>query len=126
MPASILTAAHELKDGTSARVRLTRPSDEPRVRVFLETLSEPSRYRRFMSGLSEVPDSIVSHFTFYEPRERLMLAATAPVDGTEAIIGLADIALLETGMAEIAVVVDDESQDKGVGTLLTRAVAGPS
>jgi acetyltransferase len=120
---TILTAAHELADGTSVRLRLTRPSDAARVRAFLETLSEPSRYRRFLSGMGEVPDSVVQHFTFYEPRERLMLAACAPVDGTEAIIGLADVALLDTGVAEIAVVVDDDRQRKGVGSLLSEAVA---
>src|SRR5947208_15830166 len=110
MASPILTAVHELDDGSSVRLRLTRPSDESRVREFLVTLSEPSRYRRFLSGMQEVPESVVSHFTFYEPRERLMLAATAPVDGTETIVGLADVALLDTGMAEIAVVVGDADQ----------------
>lgn len=123
MPSSLLTAAHELADGTSVSLRLTRPTDASRVRAFLETLSEPSRHRRFLSGMGEVPDSIVRHFTFYEPRERLMLAATAPSDGTEAIVGLADVALLDTGLAEIAVVVGDEQQGKGVGSLLCEAVA---
>lgn len=123
MASPILSAAHELADGTSVRLRLLRPSDAPRVRTFLETLSEPSRYRRFLSGMGEVPEKVVEHFTFYEPRERLMLAATAPIEGTEAIIGLADVALLETGLAEIAVVVDDDQQGKGVGSLLAEAVA---
>jgi len=66
---------------------------------------------------------VVRHFTFYEPRERLMLAASALRDGTEAIVGLADVAMLETGVAEIAVVVADECQGKGVGSLLSEAVA---
>jgi acetyltransferase len=123
MASPILTAAHELRDGTSVRLRLTRPSDESRVRALLETLSEPSRYRRFLSGMQEVPDSVVSHFTFYEPRQRMMLAATALVDGKETIMGLADVALLETGLAEIALVVGDDHQGKGVGSLLCEAVA---
>ena len=119
----MLSSAHELRDGTLARLRLTRPSDAPRVREFLETLSHPSRHRRFLSALDAVPDTVVRHFTYYEPRERLMLAATAPHDGTDALIGLADVAMLETGMAEIAVVVHDDHQGKGVGKLLTEAVA---
>lgn len=123
MASPILTAAHELADGTSVRIRLLRPTDNARVRGFLETLSEPSRYRRFLSGMGAVPESVVEHFTFYEPRERLMLAATAPIEGTEAIIGLADVALLDTGLAEIAVVVGDDHQGKGVGSLLAEAVA---
>jgi RimJ/RimL family protein N-acetyltransferase len=119
----MLSAAHELSDGTLVRLRLTRPSDSPRVREFLEMLSQPSSYRRFLSVFDVVPDNVVRHFTFYEPSERLMLAATAPHEGTDALIGLADVAMLDTGMAEIAIVVSDEHQGKGVGTLLTEAVA---
>ena len=119
----MLSALHELADGTSVRLRLTRPSDAERVRAFLQTLSEPSRYRRFLTAIDVVPDTVVRHFTFYEPRERLMLAATELRDGTEAIVGLADVALLDTGVAEIAVVVGDKRQGKGVGTLLSQAVA---
>lgn len=106
-PASILSSAHELSDGTSVRLRLTRPSDAPRVREFLD----------------EVPDSVVRHFVFYEPSERLMLAAAALHEGTEAIVGLADLAMLETGIAEVAFVVRDDHQGKGVGTLMAQAAA---
>ena len=119
----MLSAAHELSDGTSVRLRLTRPSDAGRVREFLQTLSEPSTQRRFLTAIGDVPDSIVRHFTFYEPSERLMLAAAAFHDGTEALVGLADLAMLETGVAEIALVVRDDHQRKGVGTLLSEAVA---
>lgn len=106
-PAAILSSVHELADGTSVHLRLTRPSDAPRVREFLQ----------------EVPDDAVRHFTFYEPSERLMLAAAAPYEGTEALVGLADLAMLETGVAEIALVVRDDHQGKGVGTLMSEAAA---
>jgi GNAT superfamily N-acetyltransferase len=118
---SLLSATHELADGLTVRLRLTRPSDSELVRAFLETLSEPSRYRRFLTAIDVVPDTVVRHFTFYEPSERLMLAAGALRDGTEAIVALADVAMLDTGVAEIAVVVHDECQGKGLGTLLTQA-----
>jgi RimJ/RimL family protein N-acetyltransferase len=122
-PGALLSTVHELGDGTLARLRLTRPSDAPRVRAFLETLSEPSRYRRFLTAVEGAPETIVRHFTFYEPSERLMLAATCLHEGTEVIIGLADVAMLDTGLVELAVVVSDEHQGKGVGSLLSAAVA---
>jgi acetyltransferase len=122
-PGAMLSALHELSDGTSVRLRLTRPSDAERVREFLQTLSEPSTQRRFLTAIGDVTDKVVRHFTFYEPRERLMLAATVLRDGAEAIVGLADVAMLDTGVAEIALVVGDDSQGKGVGTLLAQAVA---
>ena len=38
-------------------------------------------------------------------------------------MGLADVALLETGLVEIGVVVGDEAQGRGLGRLLAEAVA---
>jgi len=65
----------------------------------------------------------VRHFAFYDPRERLTLAATMPGEGGEEVIGLADVALLATGLAEIGVVVADDAQGQGVGKLLSESVA---
>lgn len=66
------------------------------------------------------------HFTFYDPRERLVVAATVPQAGVEELVGLADVVLLETGLAELAVVVGDQHQALGVGTLLAEAIASLS
>ena len=119
----MLAATHELASGDRVRLRLTRPSDTPRVRAFLERLSPETRRRRFLVPMPAIPERAVRHFTFYDPRERLALAATMPVAGVEEIVGLADVALLHTGVAEIGLVVDDERQRAGVGTLLSEAVA---
>jgi acetyltransferase len=122
-PGAMLSKTHELADGSRVRLRLTRPSDAGLVRAFLEGLSDETRTRRFLSPVPGVTESTVRHFTFYDPRERLMLAATMPVDGHERIVGLADAAFLATGLAEIGVVVDDEAQGLGVGKVLSEAVA---
>jgi len=119
----MLSTTHELDDGTRVRLRLTRPSDGPLVRAFLEGLSEETRTLRFLAPTPGISDSAVRHFTFYDPRERLMLAATMPVGGSERVVGLADAAFLATGLAEIGVVVDDGSQGQGLGKLLSEAVA---
>src|SRR5256885_11753474 len=109
-PGAMLSAAHELADGSSARLRLTRPSDAPLIRSFVETLGQ-------------VPDEVVQEFTYYEPRERLVLAACALEEGTEKIVGLASVAVSDTGTAEVVVVVDDDRRGVGVGRLLTEVVA---
>lgn len=106
----MLSGVHELADGTLVRLRLTRPSDAPRVRAFLDEVTGAS-------------DTLVRHFTFYEPRERLTLAACVLTEHTEAIVGLAEVAMLETGIAEIGVVVGDEHQRRGLGRLLCDTVA---
>jgi acetyltransferase len=122
-PGALLATAHELDGGDTVRLRLTRPSDAGRVRDFLERLSPESRRRRFLVPMPTVTDATVRHFTFYDPRERLVLAATLPVDGSEHLVGLADVALLETGLAEIGLVVADDHRGRGLGKLLSGAVA---
>src|SRR5215208_6956285 len=122
-PGAMLASTHELADGSRVRLRLSRPTDLPRIEAFLHGLSDETRSRRFLAAVPAPGESLVRHFAFYDPRERLTLAATMPNDGNEEIVGLADVALLETGLAEIGVVVGDDSQGRGLGTLLSEAVA---
>lgn len=121
-PGALLATTHELEDGSRVRLRLTRPTDAPLVRDFLGGLSERTRVRRFLAPTA-ASDAIVRHFTFYDPRERVILAAAMPVDGAERIVGLADAAFLATGLAEIGLVVGDGTQGRGLGKLLSEAVA---
>jgi acetyltransferase len=122
-PGAMLAATHELPDSSRVRLRLTRPTDLPKIEAFLGGLSPDTLARRFLVAMSQIPDHVVRRFAFYDPRERLTLAATMPNGGGEEIVGLADMALLGTGLAEIGLVVRDESQGRGVGTLMSEAVA---
>jgi GNAT superfamily N-acetyltransferase len=119
----MLATLHELPDGLRIGLRLTRPSDAPRVRAFLDRLSHETKLRRFFVAMPEVDDRNVQHFTFYNPRERIVVAATAPLEGVEEIVALADVALIETGVAELGLVVDDEHQGRGVGQALLECTA---
>jgi GNAT superfamily N-acetyltransferase len=91
--------------------------------------------RRFLGGVSrsslelrfgETDHSLVDHreLTFYDPRRRLVVAAAAPGPGSpEEIVGVADVELMETGLAQISLLVDDEHQTKGIGRLMSEAIA---
>lgn len=120
-PGTLLATTHALDTGERVRLRLTRPSDAPIIRDFLAGLSVETRQRRFFTAAPG--PALERHFTFYNPRERLVIAATLPVDGYETVVGLADVALLGTGLAELGVVVDDARQERGIGSLLADAVA---
>lgn len=122
-PGTLLATTHAVAGGLRVRLRLTRPTDGPAVRTFLERLSPEARHRRFLSAMPVVPETAVRRFTFFDPRRRMILAATTFEQGTEEIVGLADVAHLETGLAELAVVVGDERQGLGIGKLLTEAIA---
>ena len=122
-PGALLATTHAVGGGSRVRLRLTRPSDRDAVRAFLEDLSPESRRRRFLAPTPTVGERLVRHFTFYRPRERLVVAAlSAGRDGNE-IVGLAEVAVLSTGLAELGLVVAEDWREKGLGGLLADAVA---
>ena len=102
----MLATTHELDDGSRVRLRLARPSDVPLV---LE----------FFGGDAAVPEALVRRFTFYDPRERVVLAATMLDGSYERIVALGDAAFDDLP----EVVVDHEMQDRGLDDLMADAVA---
>lgn len=122
-PGTLMSTTHEVDNGVRVRLRLSRPADNQRVRGFLDGLSAETRHRRFFTSMPTVSERVVRHFTYFDPRERLVVTAVTMMGGSEEIVGLADVALLKTGVAELAVVVDDHVQGQGVGKLLTEVIA---
>jgi len=119
----LLGTTHRLDGGRQVRLRLTRPNDARAVQEFLERLSPETRHRRFLAPMPRIREEVVRHFTFYEPLERLVVAATALGEGGEEIVGLADVSMVHTGVAELGLVVEEEHQSQGIGRLLTQAIA---
>ena len=122
-PGALLATTHAAGGGARVRLRLTRPSDLAAVRDFLEGLSPESRRRRFLAAVPRIGAQLVRHFGFYDPRQRVVLAATVVAEGGEEIVGLADVAVLSTGLAELGLVVGDAWQGQGVGGVLCEAAA---
>jgi GNAT superfamily N-acetyltransferase len=120
---TLLATTHPLPNGQQVRLRLTKPSDGPCVREFLEQLSPETRHRRFLAPMPRVPEAVVEHFTFYEPQARLVLAATCLGERGEEVLGLADVSFIHTGLAEIGLVVEEGHQNQGIGRLLSEAIA---
>jgi hypothetical protein len=98
----MLASTHELADGSRVRLRLTRPTDLPRITLFLAGAETHAR-----------------RLAFYDPRERLPVAATTPGASGEEIVGIAEVALLDDGPAELGVFVHDEFVECGLGNLLS-------
>jgi hypothetical protein len=102
----MLSGGHELADGGHVRLRLTRPSDGPLVHAFLERVSEGTHEGRFL---------------FYDPRDRIVMAATTADGGMEEIVGLAEASLLDSA-APARVLVGAEARERGVDEVLSEAI----
>jgi acetyltransferase len=122
-PGALLATTHAVGEGSRVRLRLARPTDGEGVRAFLEALSPESRRRRFLAPVPSIGERLVRHFTFFKPRERLVVAAVSAEEDGEQIVGLGDVAVLSTGLAELGLLVAEEWRGRGVGGLLTEAVA---
>src|SRR5690349_8112277 len=97
-PGALLATSYQLRDGSRIRLRLARPTDVPLVHDFL----------------AGGDDELVRRFTFYDPRERVVLAATMLDGGQERIVALGDAAFDD--MPEV--VVDDDMEQRGVADLM--------
>ncbi len=120
-PGALLSSAHVLDSGLRVRLRLTRPSDGRYLDRFLREVSEDSLESRF--GHAKPDREKIRELTFYDPRERLVIAAATLDGSSESFVGVADITLLETGLAEIGMLVADRHQASGIGRLLSECIA---
>lgn len=110
-----------LRSGDSVRVRPLRRSDAPALGRAVEQLSDQSRYRRFHSA-SPLSEKMLHHLTNIDHHDHEAFIALAP--GSE-IVGVArcirDPEAAET--AELAILVVDGWQRRGLGTLLVGELA---
>jgi len=111
----------QLRDGETVVIRPLEPEDRELIRSGFERLSERSRYLRFQTPLTELSDAQLSHLTDVDHHNHEALVALDP-DSDEGI-GVARFVRIGEKVAECAIVVADDWQNKGLGTeLLERLV----
>lgn len=110
-----------LADGSTARLRPITARDADALVRFHETLSADSIYMRFFSAHPHLSDREVTSFTRVDGTERMALVATR----RDEIIGVARYDRLPEApnQAEVAFVVGDAYQRRGIGTLLLEHLA---
>jgi GNAT superfamily N-acetyltransferase len=118
---------HLLGDGTKVTLRMIRPEDGEALREGFSRLSPTSRYRRFLSGMSELSDGMVRYLTEVDGLDHVAIVATTDSLDLKTEIGLGVARMIrlegEPTVAEAAVTVGDDVQRRGLGRLLVRAMA---
>jgi len=116
-----LRTTYLLNDGTQITYRPIHPTDEPRMRDLFYALSQQTMYYRFMSFRRVVPRREMQEFVYIDHRNDVTVVATLPEAHGEEIIAVGSYYLdPKHNMAEVAFVVHDKWQNRGIGTSMLR------
>ncbi len=108
------------KSGLEFRLRPVKISDEPLLKDFFYGLSDETKYNRFLSRREDMPHEMLQDiFVVTDYTQEMVILATIEQEESEVVIGAGQYAVLEgTLTAQVALVVRDDYQHKGLGTEL--------
>lgn len=113
-----------LKDGSKVLARPIRPGDEPLMRELLHSFSKETIYHRFFAMIADMSLEQLKHYVNVDYEERMAIVGVIKVEQREKIVAVARYDLdRQTNMAEVAVVIEDEWQNKGLGSFLLKYLA---
>ena len=116
-----LRGACLLKDGTQINFRPIHPTDEPRMRDLFYKLSEATIYYRFMSHQKRVSRHQIQEFVYIDHRNDVTIVGTLPEAHGEEIMAVGSYYLdQKSNRAEVAFVVSDQWQNRGIGSYLLK------
>ncbi len=114
-------AARELlRDGSRVEIRALRPEDEAAMLAAIERTSAQSLQRRFFVMKRHFSEKERAFFMNVDFKNHVAIVALAEEGDSKVIAGGGRYIVFETGRAEMAFVVVDAWQGKGVGTILMR------
>jgi len=106
----------QMPNGVDVRIRPIRPEDAERERSFIESLSETSRYYRFMHNVKRVTPEMLARFTQIDYHRELALVALVQEGERWREIGVSRYVINPDGIScEFAVVVSDQWHRTGIG-----------
>ena len=108
-----------LADGGVARLRPIRPSDAQLLVEFYDRVSPESKYLRFFAPYPRLSDKDVARFTQVDYVDRVALILTLG----QQMIGVGRYDRLEDDEAEVAFLVEDAHQGRGIAQLLLEHLA---
>ncbi len=109
----------KMADGTTLFIRPIKPTDEPAMRELFYSFSRDTVFYRYFSYIKAMPHEKLSKFVNIDYEREMALVAVIRRDGDEHIVGSTRYYVdPATGLAEFAIEVQDEYQNRGIGTAL--------
>ncbi len=112
-----------LRDGNLVRVRAIRADDTDRLRAFHSRLSIDSIIFRFFRVLPELSEELANRLTNIDYENRMALVATVEQEAEERIIAVVRYERTGAETGEVAFVVEDRWQGRGIATALLHRLA---
>jgi RimJ/RimL family protein N-acetyltransferase len=115
---------YRLRNGTDVRIRPIRRDDAQRLQIAYASLSEESKYRRFLAAKPHLTSADTEYLVNVDGVDHVALVATA-ADDPETILGVARFVRQQDDpeLGELAIVVCDELQRQGLGSELLRRLS---
>jgi len=112
-----------LTDGMKVTIRPVRPEDAEMQQEFVRTLSDESRYNRYMSSIKQLSQTMLVRFTQLDYDREMALAMTCETENGEEQQAVARfITDPDNEGCEFALEVADKWQGKGIGYILMNAL----
>ena len=118
-PQDMMRTTYLLDDGTEVSFRPIHPTDEALIRDLLYDLSQQTLYYRFMSHNHNFGSQQIQNFVYVDHRTDVAIVGTIPEAHGVDIVAVGRYYLDEkTNRAEVAFVIRDEYQRKGMGVFM--------
>jgi acyl-CoA hydrolase/GNAT superfamily N-acetyltransferase len=114
-----LEAHRTTRAGTPVFLRPVRINDEPLLKDFFYSLSDQSLYRRFISTRKHIPHDRLQEFAVIDYTQEIVILVLVGQDKLQEAVAVGQFGIDENRhTAEVALVVRDDFQNKGIGTEL--------